>query len=130
MRSQAGKLSPAANKPAGRGHMYKHILIATDGSELASKAVLQGLELAKRLGAQATAITVTAPWPVAEVGGVVVASPIAEYDDAVAKDAARLLAAVSDVAAKLGVACTTVHVPNQYPAEGIIEQASAKGCDL
>ena len=29
--------------------MYKHILIATDGSELAAKAVTQGLELAKAL---------------------------------------------------------------------------------
>ena len=30
--------------------MYKHILIATDGSELARKAVDQGLALAKVLG--------------------------------------------------------------------------------
>ena len=28
--------------------MYKHILIATDGSELADKAQAQGLELAAR----------------------------------------------------------------------------------
>ena len=28
--------------------MYKHILIATDGSELANKAVAQGLDLPRR----------------------------------------------------------------------------------
>jgi nucleotide-binding universal stress UspA family protein len=110
--------------------MYKHILLPTDGSELAQKAVRQGLVLAKLLNASVTAVTVTSPWPVGEVGGMMVSSPIAQYDSAVAKEAGRVLAAVSDLAAELGVACTTVHVPNQYPAEGIIEQANAKGCDL
>jgi nucleotide-binding universal stress UspA family protein len=42
--------------------MYKHILIATDGSELAEKAVKAGLMLAKTLGAKATAVTVSEPW--------------------------------------------------------------------
>ncbi|MEE8531801.1 MAG: universal stress protein, partial [Hyphomicrobium sp.] len=42
--------------------MYAHILIATDGSELAEKAVEQGLTLAKALGSKATAINVTEPW--------------------------------------------------------------------
>ena len=43
--------------------MYKHILIATDGSELAGKAQAQGLELARALKAQVTVLTVTAPFP-------------------------------------------------------------------
>jgi nucleotide-binding universal stress UspA family protein len=111
--------------------MYKHILLPTDGSELALKAVRQGLELAKVLNASVTAVIVTAPWPVGEMGGgMVVAVPIAEYDSAVAKEANRVLAQVSDLAAKIGVGCTPVHVPNQYPAEGIVEQANARGCDL
>ena len=42
--------------------MYKHLLIATDGSELATKAVEQGLELAKALAAEATVVTVTESW--------------------------------------------------------------------
>jgi nucleotide-binding universal stress UspA family protein len=110
--------------------MYKDILIATDGSDLAQKAVLQGLELAKRLDAAVTAVTVTAPWPVAEAGGVMVASPIKEYETSVAKEAEKILDAVGQLAARVGVKCKTVHVPNQYPAEGIIEEAKAKGCDL
>lgn len=111
--------------------MYKHILLPTDGSELAHKAVRQGLELAKALNAKATAINVSGPWPVGEIGGgMVVAVPIAEYDAAVAKEASRVLQQVSDLATQIGVECTTVHVPNQYPAEGIVEQANARGCDL
>src|SRR5262245_13435558 len=117
-------------KQAVRGHMYNHILIATDGSELAHKAVQQGLDLAKRLGAGVTAVIVTAPWPMAEAGGVMVTNPIKEYESAVAREAARVLEPVADRAGGLGVACTTVHVADQYPAEGIIEQAKVKGCDL
>jgi nucleotide-binding universal stress UspA family protein len=42
--------------------VYKHLLIATDGSELSHKAVRQGVALAKTLHAKVTAITVTAPF--------------------------------------------------------------------
>ena len=42
--------------------MYRHILIATDGSELAHRALVHGLALAKSVGARVTALTVTEPW--------------------------------------------------------------------
>ena len=42
--------------------MYKHILIATDGSNLADRCVEQGLALAKALDCDATVATVTAPY--------------------------------------------------------------------
>ena len=38
--------------------MYRHILIPTDGSELAERAVTHGLSLAKFLGAKVTVIIV------------------------------------------------------------------------
>jgi hypothetical protein len=53
--------------------MFKHILIATDGSELAQKAVAQGLELASELKAKVLAVTVTEPW--AMIGGLHLLSP-------------------------------------------------------
>src|SRR5262249_29414115 len=85
------------------GHtMYKHFLIATDGSELAQKAVRQGLELAKRLGAKVTALTVSEPWPVAVADGVVVSNPIDDYERAMAQEASRHLAGVSELARDLG----------------------------
>ena len=42
--------------------MYKHILIATDGSELASQAVVHGITLAKKHKAPVTVVTVTELW--------------------------------------------------------------------
>ena len=44
--------------------MYKRILIATDGSELADKGLAKGLELAKDLNAEVDIVTVSEPWAV------------------------------------------------------------------
>jgi len=41
--------------------MYTHILIPTDGSELAGKAVEHAVDLAKRIGAKVTMLTVLPP---------------------------------------------------------------------
>ena len=34
------------------------------------------------------------------------------------------------IAKQTGVTCETLHVKDQFPAEGIIETAKARGCDL
>jgi len=110
--------------------MYAHILIATDGSELAEKAVEQGLTLAKTLGSKATAITVTEPWTAAVSGEWAVAFPVEEYENTSAANAKKILSRVTETAQRIGIACETVHVKDQFPAEGIVEEAKARGCDL
>lgn len=55
--------------------MYKHILIATDGSELAKKAATTGLALAKELKAKVTAVTATEPWTAMVTGEADSSSP-------------------------------------------------------
>ena len=47
--------------------MFKNILIPTDGSDLAVKAVEQGILFAKEIGAKITAVTVTEPFHVLSV---------------------------------------------------------------
>ena len=42
--------------------MYRHILIPTDGSELAEHAVTHGLSLAKSAGAKVSVIVVEQPF--------------------------------------------------------------------
>ena len=42
--------------------MYTNILIPTDGSEFAGKAVQHGIALAKRIGAKVTVLTVLLPF--------------------------------------------------------------------
>lgn len=109
--------------------MYKHILVATDGSELAEKGVAAGLALAQVLKAKVTAVTATEPWTAMMPGEAAVAFPVEEYEKAGAENAARILSAVSTMARSQGVPCETVHV-NGFPAEAIVETAKAKECDL
>jgi nucleotide-binding universal stress UspA family protein len=110
--------------------MYKHILVATDGSDLAAKAVTQALGLAKALGAKVTAVTVSEPWTTMVVGEAALAFPVDEYEKAARANAEKALAGVKDAAAKAGMALEAVHVPDQFPAEGILSTAKNKGCDL
>jgi len=109
--------------------MYKHILIATDGSELAGKAVTTGLTLAKALNAKVTAVNATEPWTAMVTGEAAIAFPIEDYEKSAAENAAKVLSEVSAAAKKQALACETVHVID-FPAEGIIATAKAGGCDL
>jgi nucleotide-binding universal stress UspA family protein len=110
--------------------MYAHILIATDGSDLANRAVEQGLTLAKALGSKVTAITVTEPWTASVSGEWAVAFPVEEYEKAAAANAEKILEQVTEAAKRIGIACETRHVKDQFAAEGIVDKAKARGCDL
>ncbi len=110
--------------------MYKHILIATDGSELAGKAVTQGLALAKALGARVTAVSVTEPWATMAPPEVLKEPFVQEFERAAAERAKRALDSVAAAAKEAGVACSTLHVRDRFPAEGILEAAAQVGCDL
>ena len=110
--------------------MFKHLLIATDGSEVAQKAVEQGLALARSLNAKVMAVTVTEPWTAVVSGEMGIAFPIDEYNEGCAASAAAILEGVATKAKSAGVACETLHVKDQFPAEGIVETAKARGCDL
>jgi nucleotide-binding universal stress UspA family protein len=113
--------------------MYKHILIATDGSELAGRAVAHGLALAKDVGARVTLVTVTQPWsPFAIAPEDRQGKPgwLFQFEDMVAASAKAVLDAAAQKAKTVGVACELVHLPDQHPAEGIVAIAEEKGCDL
>ncbi len=110
--------------------MYKHVLIATDGSDLAGKAVEHGLEIAKRFDAKVTAVTVSEPWSEAVPGEMALGFPAAEYERCAALRAEKILSQVVDLTTKKGVSCDTLHVKGQFPATGIIDTAKSRGCDL
>lgn len=114
--------------------MYKHILIPTDGSELAGKGLDHGLALAKAIGASVTVVTVTgnellSPLAMAEEArrGI---NPIEEYRRVNEQQARAVLDAANQKAGSAGVKIQTVHVAERLPAEGIIEAAKEHGCDL
>jgi nucleotide-binding universal stress UspA family protein len=97
---------------------------------LVQKAVDHGLALSKAFDAKVTAVTVTEPWTSVITGEMAMAFPVGLYEQGAATSAEKILSPVRDSANKAGVGCETLHVKNQFPAEGIIEAAKAQGCDL
>ena len=111
--------------------MYKHILISTDGSEVAQKGVDHGLSLAKTLGARVTIVTVTERFPLSPSPDWIPGPAEIESWDARQKEAAaQVLADVKTAADRMGVAAETVHVPEAQPAEAIVATANNVHCDL
>jgi nucleotide-binding universal stress UspA family protein len=113
--------------------MYRHILIPTDGSERAHKAVVHGLALAKSVGAKVTALTVEASFNVYDVPASRVnrmSGEFAEYAEHAKAHAARILGGVADAAKAAGVPCETIQAIHDHPYEAIVATATQKGCDL
>ena len=112
--------------------MYKNILIATDGSELAHKAVDHGLGLAKSVGAKVTAVVVEAPFNVFTVPASRtrnISEEFAHHADAIKQHATKVLSEVADAAKQAGLSCDTVQVEDEQPYAAIIKAAEDNGCD-
>jgi nucleotide-binding universal stress UspA family protein len=108
--------------------MYKNILIATDGSDLAKHAAKQGVALAKAVTAKVTAINVTEPFHWFAPNLPAEAQPA--YVQGTQQVAARALGVVADAAKAAGVSCEMVHVEDEHPYKAIIDTARSKHCDL
>ena len=88
--------------------MFKNILVATDGSDLAAKAVEEGILFAKEVGAKITALTVTEPSNVLSLApGALEYIPI-EYKKYAEAYAEEVLGTVSAKAQSAGVTCETL----------------------
>lgn len=113
--------------------MFTTLLIATDGSDLSKKALVAGLDLARLHGASVTIMTATDPVSTALGAGgfgAMDAGPILDQlDAAYSAQAQAVLSAARDIAEKTGIAVQTLHVPQQRPADAIVQTASERGCD-
>ena len=113
--------------------MYKHILIPTDGSDLAQKAVTHGLALAKSIGAKVTMMMATKMWSALDMTGQARqgdAHPVEDYEARHSGTASKVLAACKAQADAAGVDATTMHVQDMEPDAAIVETAKVGNCDL
>lgn len=113
--------------------MYTRILIATDGSDLASQAVEHGLGLAKSVGAEVVILTVTELWSSLGMAGEAAfgeLDSVKSYENAAAEAAKDILANAAQRAGALGVPAETRQVKDRKPAEGILDIAELEDCDL
>jgi len=110
--------------------LFKNILVPTDGSDLAAKAVEHGILFAKEIGAKITAVTVTEPFNVFSLAPSELGYTPIEYKKHSEAHAEKVLGAVSAAANSAGVACETLHVEHEQVYQAIIDAASARRCDL
>ncbi len=113
--------------------MYTHILIATDGSELARKGLEHGLAVAARFGAKATVLTVSealrpAAARAAQSAGVQNAAT--RYDQQIADQMKDRFAFIEQRAREHDIVVDLTHEIDDVPAEAIVRFAKLKGCDL
>ena len=112
--------------------MYKHLLIATDGSELAKKGVAHGLALAKGLGAAVTFVNVSEPFPILAWGGAMAGyaagDELVAYEEGARQYAREVLDSCKAAAAEQGVSAKPLHIENRTPAEAILNLARSDGC--
>jgi nucleotide-binding universal stress UspA family protein len=113
--------------------MYRHILIPTDGSELAHRAVSHGLSLAKSVGAKVTTLTVEGSFNVYAIPtskDYEISGAFAGHVEQAKAHAGKILDGVAEEARAAGVICETVQIEQDQPYKAIIETAKQRDCDL
>lgn len=110
--------------------MYKNMLLATDGTEVAEQAVEHGLNLAKAVGAEVCVVTVTMPWSSVAYGVVETLTSREAYENASRARAQNLIDRVAKRAGELGVKCKAMQVADLNPYQAIIAAAQNNNCDL
>lgn len=112
--------------------MFKHILVATDGSGFSNKAVSSGARLAQSLGARLLLLHVRSPiesphhvegGALSNLGGEVMMREIEDEER-------KLLDAALEIAAADGTAAETAFVAGYSTYDAIIRIAREQGCDL
>jgi nucleotide-binding universal stress UspA family protein len=114
--------------------MYKHIMLAVDGSELSRKAQQECFAFARSIDARVTVINVVSrfhlhfqPWAAPQS----VHAKIEEQHDSEARQiAAKMVADIVAQARSAGVACEDLVVVGDHPYEEIIKGAEQRKCDL
>ena len=109
--------------------MFKHILIPTDGSELAERAIALAIEQAKLNGASLTAVSVVDLYPY--IGAIeVMPTGIEGWQQAIRTQADAAVQKVVDAAKAAGVACDSAVQEDTLAWRGLLDIAEQRHCDL
>lgn len=112
--------------------MFKHLLVATDGSELSSACVDRAISFASETGARITFFCAEQLFPTMYYGMGAIIDPHAPtlFREEVDSVARAILDAAETKAVAAGVKCSTQTLACAEPYEAIIEAARKNGCDL
>ncbi|MEK9951460.1 MAG: universal stress protein [Curvibacter sp.] len=109
--------------------MFQHILLPTDGSEAASRAVRRGAELAARLGARVTVMTALEHFPAGIMGSAYRPPGEAQVELGLQAAMDRLDRAVGLVR-QAGLDCQRLLLRDRPVYQAILDAAQASEADL
>ena len=109
--------------------MFKHILIPTDGYDIAQRAIPVAIEQAKLQGARITAVSVIDLYPY--IGAIeVMPTGIEGWQEAIRAQAEAAVQAVADAARAAGVECNTAVQEDTLAWRGALSVAEREKADL
>lgn len=112
--------------------MFRHLLVPTDGSDLAQAAADRAVAFAKAVGAKITFFYAQPdfPLPVYGEGALIDPTTPEQFRKAAAEEAAAILSAAKKKASEAGVDADADTVVSDAPPQAIIDAAERHGCDL
>ncbi len=123
--------SAAAPRAATEGgHMYKHILVPTDGSAASEAAVQSAVRFAQEIGARVTGIYVVPEFHLFTYKTEMLEDTREQFARDSNEHAKKFLASIENAACDMGVPYDTVQMVSDHPYEAIIQTARDLQCDL
>ena len=111
--------------------MYKHILIPTDGSPTADKAVEAGFEFARESHARVTLFTAVPEYELPTEADMMARRAVSlDEHERVSRVKARKILDAAAARADEGVEVATDYAQSNRPYEAIIDAARRNGCDV
>jgi nucleotide-binding universal stress UspA family protein len=111
--------------------MYKHILIPTDGSEVAAKAVTAGIDFAREANARVTLFTAVPEYEIPGEGAVISGRFVSPSEHARNSEekAQGVLAPAAEQARAARLEFDTDYLQSNQPWQAILDAAQRHGCD-
>ncbi|MFM9971540.1 MAG: universal stress protein [Burkholderiales bacterium] len=112
--------------------MFKHILIPTDGSKTAEKAVQAGIEFARDAKARVTALTAMPTFPMPSRSELMSGKfeHIEKYEARTIAKGEKMLERIAQLGKEAGVEVKCEVKLSDEPYVAIIDTAKRNGCDL
>lgn len=116
--------------------MFKHILVATDGSKFSQDTVRRAVSFAKEAGARITALHAKPEYRLPYHGDYGESAPTynietpEQFVKRAEENSQVILGDVEKLCREAGVLCTKLSVTSNSPYEAIINAATENACDL
>ncbi len=110
--------------------MFKHILVPTDGSKLASQAAMQAIALAAELHAEVTLLAVAEPFRMLAMDSSEYLERQQHHESSAISQCAAMLERQKKRASDSTVICRTLVLKSDEVARTIADTADSLDCDL